>query len=148
MTDYNKDGDANAQNKDISHVKPAVGSFIDPNIKRKNKIIQNNIMQTHIKGETFPIFSLFEFDICGVCNRHCKFCPRYDPKKYKSENKYISLDLYRKIMAQLKEIEYTGMISYSGFSEPFLHKDLVEIIRLTRQACPKSRIEIYTNGDF
>ncbi|MBI5332503.1 MAG: SPASM domain-containing protein [Candidatus Aenigmarchaeota archaeon] len=143
MADYNKDSGVNVQSKEVSHARTAVGAFIDPNIKRKD-----NIMQTHIKGETFPIFSLFEFDICGVCNRHCKFCPRYDPKKYKSENKYISLDLYRKIMAQLKEIEYAGMISYSGFSEPFLHKDLVEIIRLTRQACPKSRIEIYTNGDF
>jgi hypothetical protein len=51
-------------------------------------------------------------------------------------------------MAELGELEYSGIIGLSGFSEPMLHKQLDQLISISRVACPRARIEVYTNGDF
>lgn len=119
--------------------------WIDPNVKRKGSIIDRHIES---KNASFPVFSQFELSVCGVCNRFCEFCPRSDRKVYPGQNEYLTMDLYRKMISELARINYDGIIAYSGFSEPLLHKELNEFIAIARQACPQSRIEIYTNGDF
>jgi radical SAM protein with 4Fe4S-binding SPASM domain len=121
--------------------------WIDPNVKRKGSIIKEHVKK-YDKKEGIPIFSLFELSICGVCNRFCAFCPHSNRKIYPSKKEYISMELYKKILTELNEIEYNGIIAYSGFSEPLLHKELNKIISLTTEFCPQSRIELYTNGDF
>jgi len=119
----------------------------DLNIARKGKIIVKHLAGTHHNEESAPFFSLVEFNICGLCNRTCPFCPRANPD-YPNKAEYIPLDLYEKVMSDLSDISYTGIILYSAFSEPLLHKQVDQLIFLSKRYCPQARVEIVTNGDF
>ena len=48
---------------------------------------------------------------------------------------------------ELKEINYSGTIRYSGFVEPMLDKNIFNLISMVRKFLPKSNIEMVTNGD-
>lgn len=122
--------------------------WVDPNIKRKGSIVKDNALAEHHKNDVFHLFSLFEVNITGMCNRFCEFCPRSDRSVFPSKNEYISIGLYKKIMKELEELAYDGIIAFSGFSEPLFHKDIYELISLAHKSCTKSRIELYTNGDL
>ncbi|MHC4123469.1 MAG: radical SAM/SPASM domain-containing protein [Planctomycetota bacterium] len=122
-------------------------NFFDPNITRKDKLLKNHLTG-HVKSNLLPLFSLIEFNLCGLCNRRCIFCPKSDPKVFPNINKHMSVELYEKVMADLKKVDFDGTILYSAFSEPLLYKHLEEVIELSRRYCPKARIEIVTNGDL
>lgn len=118
--------------------------FIDPSTIRKNKIVSEKL--TTING--FPLFSIVEFNIFGNCNRDCSFCPVSDTSFYKKTKDSISTELYGKIMNDLSDIDYKGKILYSAFCEPLLHKQIEELIAISKKILPESRVEIVTNGDL
>lgn len=122
--------------------------YADFNIERKNKMQDMHLEQAPPLPGGEPIFAHIEFSICGLCNRTCSFCPRADAKVYPNRKEYLSLDLYRKILNELAEVNYFGRLSYSGFSEPFYHKGLPEMCRMTKEILPRSTLEIVTNGDL
>ena len=119
-------------------------SFIDPNIKRKSEIIQNNLQL--IPGTKVPLPSLIEISDSGTCNRKCSFCPRSD-EDYIDKKEFISQNLHNKLLTELSSFNYKGMIIYSGFNEPLLNKDIYKNITKTREYLPDSKIELITNGD-
>ena len=122
--------------------------FLDQNIPRKGKLIQDNLDETHQAGLKPPFFSLIEFNLSGLCNRECVFCPRVDPAIFPNINEHIPIELYEKIMNELAEVDYDGMVLYSAFGEPLLYKRIEELIVLSKKICPKVRVESVTNGDF
>ncbi len=69
------------------------------------------------------------------CNSRCLMC---DIWKKRSKNE-VKPSFYKKLPSSLKEINLSG-------GEPFLRKDLVEIIRTIKKACPQARLVISTNG--
>ncbi|MBI4256637.1 radical SAM/SPASM domain-containing protein [Candidatus Uhrbacteria bacterium] len=119
--------------------------WTDPNLQRKEKIMVQALDQ---QAAVYPPVSLFEISVTGLCNRKCPFCPRVDPEVYPNVNEYISPHLHTKMMRELGELDYQGLIVYSGYSEPLLHKELDKLVEEARQCCTKAKIEIYTNGDF
>lgn len=121
--------------------------FFDPNISRKEKYVKNHLIMQE-RRDVRPLFSLIEFNLCGLCNRSCSFCPRSNPKVYPNRNKHIPVALYEKVMADLKSVAFNGSILYSAFSEPLLYKNLEDIIKLSKYYCPQAGVEIVTNGDF
>jgi radical SAM protein with 4Fe4S-binding SPASM domain len=94
-----------------------------------------------------PFFTFVEFSITDLCNRTCIFCPRHDPEVYPNSNSEMSLQLYKKIMCELAELQWQGLVSFSGFGEPMLHTKLVELIKKTKSHLPDCELEIVTNGD-
>ena len=98
--------------------------FIDPNIKRKSDIIQNSLQ--FYKDKKIPLFSLVEISDSGTCNRSCSFCPRSDKNWIKEFDKkeFIKPELHESIVSQLRELEYSGIVVYSGFNEPLLNKNI------------------------
>jgi len=117
---------------------------IDTNLNRKDKLLSNYIS----KYKNVPMFSLVEINILGLCNRKCKFCPRYNEELYGNKDEYMDVKLYEKLMEDLKGINFNGTILFSGFSEPLLHPELEELIYLTKKYNPNTHLEIITNGDF
>lgn len=97
---------------------------------------------------TPPLFNIIEFSLTELCNRKCKFCPRYNPKIYPNRDEHMEIDLYKKIFKELNELGYKDTISYSGFGEPMLYKHMDEAIEIARKYCPDSEICMNTNGDF
>ncbi len=58
------------------------------------------------------------------------------------------MDFFENILMQLKKLDYTGRLAFSGFSEPFMHSQINEIIKKIKNTLPKARSEIITNGDY
>jgi radical SAM protein with 4Fe4S-binding SPASM domain len=118
--------------------------IIDTNIPRKDKITRNRIQ--FLPGTKIPLMSVVEISNSGMCNRKCSFCPRSDPN-YPEVNEFISDKLHKKIFSELSELKFKGMIIYSGYVEPLLHKKIYENIAEARKFLPEAQIEIITNGD-
>lgn len=123
-------------------------SPIDPNIARKGRILRDHHQAQPFAADDVPSFSLIEFNLSELCNRRCPFCPRSDPKVYPNRKLFMSDALYSKIMKDLASFGYSGKILYSAFSEPLLHKSVEEFIRVSKERCPRARVEIVTDGDF
>ena len=122
--------------------------FFDPNIPRKGKALDLNLRESSNETSSPPFFSLIEFNLSGLCNRKCVFCPRANPEVYPNVNEHIPIALYEKIMKELAEVDYDGMILYSAFGEPLLYKNIEVVLELSKRHCPKVHIETVTDGDF
>ena len=119
---------------------------MDSSVINKAKAVTDTL--THRDG--FPIFSIVELNIISACTRACAFCPISDKDFYRKNNMKGKLEssVYKKILADLKAIDYQGKIIFSGFSEPLLHRNLDELVAETKTALPMSVLEIITNGDL
>ena len=104
----------------------------DINIKRQDEFNKKYVKSINtFKG--YPVFSSIEFNIHGSCNRRCAFCPRVDENLYPNLDEYLNKDFFIKILKELSENKYTGRIGFSGFSEPFLHPELLEFVKLHKK---------------
>ena len=121
-------------------------SFVDPNIARKNAFQNDHLAKTTLPDGS-PSFSEVEFNITGLCNRLCFFCPRVDPEVFPNVNEHLSLDLYNKILGDLKAINYLGRVSFSGFGEPLLHPQHLNLILATEKVLSDYCLDIVSNGD-
>lgn len=94
---------------------------------------------------TFRLFKYVELETISACNRRCPYCPN---SKYTRGNHLMKESLYKRIIDQLSEINFTGMIFLSFYSEPLLDKRLPRLMRYTRKKLPHCNIKIFTNGDY
>ena len=120
----------------------AKNKFLDPLIPRKGAIVDN--IQFYKKN--IPLPSIVEISESGTCNRKCSFCPRSAPD-FKDVKEFITNELAKKIAKELSELNYEGLVLFSGFVEPLLDKNIFNIIKIFRDLLPNARIEIVTNGD-
>ena len=79
------------------------------------------------KNSSYPLFSIIEFNLHGSCSRRCAFCPRVDEKLWPNLDEELDINFFETLCKQLKELDYTGRLAFSGFSEPFMHSKLNEI---------------------
>ncbi|MFH1638664.1 MAG: SPASM domain-containing protein [Candidatus Woesearchaeota archaeon] len=94
-------------------------------------------------------FNAVLIETSTACNRKCSYCPNsiYDRGDIKN-NKLMDIQLYKKIIDELAEINFAGYIKPFNFNEPLLDKRLAEIARYTRKKLPRCIIHVATNGDF
>src|SRR3989339_2069815 len=69
------------------------------------------------------------------CNARCTMC---DIWKIKNSPE-IAVEELKKLPTTLRDINLSG-------GEPFLRKDLPEVVEIVNQRCPKARIVISSNG--
>ena len=117
--------------------------FFDPVILRKSAIVDDGFA---LNSSFLPLPSIVELSASGTCNRTCSFCPRSDPN-YPDVEKFMTLDLTKKLSSQLSAIDFSGLVIFSGFVEPLLDKNIFEHVAVIRKYLPEARIEIVTNGD-
>ena len=115
--------------------------FIDPLIKRKANLTKKIQYYNNV-----PLPSVIEISESGICNRKCSFCPRSAPD-FKDVKEFISDKLHNKICKELSDLNYKGLIMYSGFNEPMLNKKIYQNISSARKHLPDAKIELITNGD-
>jgi len=90
---------------------------------------------------------LIEIEIFSFCNRKCPWCPNYFIPRDK--NVVLPRDVYIKLMEELREMNYTGHITYSRYNEPLSHPDiLLDRIEITHDILPDVPIVFNTNGDY
>ena len=94
--------------------------FVDPNVARKNKL--RDVLETkHIGTNEPPLFSWIEFNLVGLCNRRCDFCPWSDPEWRSShvpkvaandDVLHLPVEVYEGIMKDLNKVGFKGGIIY------------------------------------
>ncbi len=92
------------------------------------------------------LFSAVEIEINHGCNMSCSYCPNSQFQRI--EKGEMELSLYQKIISQLKDLNFTGRISYDFYNEPMLCSKLLEFVAIARKELPETTIELYSNGTF
>ncbi len=90
------------------------------------------------------LFSNIEIEINHSCNQSCTYCPNSQYERI--EKGEMSLDLFKKLLNQLQEINYHNVVSFHFYNEPLLCSNLNTIISLTKNALPKCKIDLFSNG--
>lgn len=110
-----------------------------PYLKIKNKIKYGN----------FDFFSSVDFETITVCNRRCSYCPNsiYERSLIKNK-KLMDENIFKKIVKELAEINFSGQIRPVFYGEPLLDDRLDHWISFLKKNLPKSEIIIFTNGDL
>lgn len=89
-------------------------------------------------------------DPSGACNFKCNFCPCY-MSDYRAEerHKIMSMDLFEKILHDLKEMDEQIKVVYLwGFGEPLMNPNLPRMVKRLREEKICRDIRIYTNGSL
>lgn len=107
--------------------------------------IVKNDLKNILNAEHFPLFSTIEIETINRCNGECAFCPvnRHDDKR---EFKLMDENLFKKIINQLKDLNYDGRLQIFSNNEPLLDKRICEFVKYAKEACPKSHMSFFTNG--
>ena len=91
---------------------------------------------------------LIEIEIFSYCNRVCWFCPNSFVDR-RSNNKTMSEKDYMSIINQLREIDFSGELTYSRYNEPLSHRELfIKRIKQARELLPNAVLRTNTNGDY
>lgn len=101
-------------------------------------------------GRAFTGPEIVQFDITNRCNNNCLCCwnnslllgPPDDIKK-KEFNEELPVDLVKKSIAELKAMG-TKTLFFAGGGEPFMHPQIMEILRYAKQ----SNMRIFINTNF
>src|SRR5438270_5079367 len=91
--------------------------------------------------------SVVEIEVGVRCNRTCIYCPNSTIGSTSSSS-FMEIDLFRRIIAQLSEIAFSGRLSFHFYNEPLMRKDLEALVTIARSALPLAHLVLYTNGDL
>src|SRR5690349_18554860 len=90
---------------------------------------------------------LIEFETTSYCNRTCSFCPNSFIDRL-SEKLTMPEATWQTILSGLRDVDYSGSVVWSRYSEPLSERRIIERIREVRRAAPAARICINSNGDY
>ena len=104
-----------------------------------------NMISNIISYEDFPIFDGIEFETINRCNGTCSFCPvnKYDDPR---PMKKMSEELFKRLIKELKEMDYRGRVAMYSNNEPFLDSRIIEFTKYARKELPNVFLYIFTNG--
>lgn len=91
--------------------------------------------------------SVVEIEVGVRCNRVCPYCPN-GTIGATARSGLMEIELYRRIIAELSAIAFSGRLSFHFFNEPLLRKDLEQLVAIARTALPLAHLVLYTNGDL
>jgi MoaA/NifB/PqqE/SkfB family radical SAM enzyme len=88
--------------------------------------------------------SVIEINPTELCNRTCSFCPRSDPNIYPNQNLNMTSKTADVLKNQLVLAGYQGDIHITGYGEPLLNPNILEIVSIFSK---EFHTELITNGD-
>lgn len=91
--------------------------------------------------------SVVEIEIGVRCNRACVYCPNATIGPTSSSS-FMEISLFRRIIAQLSEIGFSGRLSFHFYNEPLMRKDIDALVAIARAGLPLAYLVLYTNGDL
>ena len=92
-----------------------------------------------------PMWKNIEIETFNRCNGKCSFCPvnyKIDPRVPTK----MTEDLFRKIIGELEELNYSGTLALYSNNEPFLDNRILDFMKYAREHCKKAYLFVYTNG--
>lgn len=88
---------------------------------------------------------IIEINPTELCNRKCNFCPR--GSGYPNANQNLSLVDAKLIYDKLIEFDYEGFLHLTGFGEPVLNPNFINIVNIFKKNL-KLKLVMTTNGDY
>lgn len=89
---------------------------------------------------------IVEIETINRCNSTCEFCPA-NKDNDKRPFARLSDEDFRKIISDLKDWNYNGMISLYINNEPLIDTRILDFHKYVRQELPECRIKLFTNGN-
>lgn len=90
------------------------------------------------------LFNAIEIEINHNCNKACSYCPNAEYERI--EKGHMPEKLFLKLIEQLKDINFSGRMSFSFYNEPTLSPNLEKFSQIAKLALPAITIELYSNG--
>lgn len=119
---------------------PDIGNLKEHTEWRRDEI---NRQVAQFKGD--ELFDHIEIETINRCNGICSFCPvnhNVDKREFKKMDK----SLFKKIIDELAEINYSGHIALFSNNEPFLDENIIEYHEYMRDKLPNAWRYLMTNG--
>lgn len=91
----------------------------------------------------YALFRRISIESNSSCNRYCPFCVR---TQYRRKNAKMPLYLIYKVLDELVEIDFQGLIAFHFYNEPFTDVRMYALFDECRRRCLRNYIT--TNGDF
>lgn len=122
--------------------------------KKQTKDIMETIRNTEpytyekvnvIKQLLLP--SVVEIETSTYCNRQCEWCPNSKHSRGREHN-FMDQTLFKKIIGDLRNIDYHDSISLHNYNEPLLDPNIYERVQYVHEQLPDAEIRFFTNGDF
>lgn len=101
-----------------------------------NKFMKNKMTIEEIEIETI-----------NRCNGICPFCP-VNVNEPQREYAKMPDDLFKKIINDLKEMNYCGKLSLFSNNEPLLDGRIIDFYKYVHEELPNVKLSIYTNGSL
>lgn len=117
--------------------------------KDTKRVFKKVLARTEIKNPFREIFKGIEFETTAYCNRKCSYCPvSMYPRPGDEDNRYMRDEVFQKILNDLQEIKFSGLVAPHLYGEPLTDPRIIEWMGRVRRALPKSTIKLVTNGDY
>src|SRR5581483_4725803 len=84
-----------------------------------------------------------QINVSAKCNLRCRMCPYLDLHTNPNVQRYMPRETFARL---LPAIEYIPTVLFVGAGEPLFNKELIHFMEMTREANPRARIELTTNG--
>lgn len=101
------------------------------------------------KDRQMDLFNEFvqvvNIETSSYCNRRCSYCPIANKPR---QQEIMRGGLFKKILSELRDIDYRGMIKLSLFNEPLADRDILDKIKMVKEYLPISYVQINSNGDY
>lgn len=112
---------------------------------RNRKRETEEYLKMYYDSDKLPLFSSIEIEVINRCNGECPFCPA---NKYSDPRKMKKMDeaLFRKIIGELGDINYSGRLALHSNNEPFLDSRIIDFAKYAREHVPNAYIYMFTNG--
>lgn len=96
-----------------------------------------------MNNRPYPLFDKISIECNSFCNRSCSFCTR---SKDNREKVRMPEELVHKVLHELAEIEYKGLISFHFYNEIFTDKRIFSFY----EKCQALGLYnyLFTNGDY
>jgi len=110
-----------------------------------DKYGKNFIEEIIEKDKVYP--SIVSIETINKCNGECSFCgcnKNDDNRKFK----IMSDELFKKIIQDLKENDFSGLLMVVMNNEPFIDKKIIERLEFARNELPKAKMRLFTNGSI
>lgn len=90
------------------------------------------------------IIRQIEVEVNILCNLECSYCP---VSRYPSEREALMpMELFDRLLNQLSQIDFEGILSFHRYNEPTLRQDLETLVEKARMKLPDAKILLVSNG--
>lgn len=86
-----------------------------------------------------------DLDLTGLCNRTCRFCPRYDDLIYPNVNKHMSMEVIDEVIRQMELVGFDDFVELAGRGEPTLHPEFHEVLDKLNKPGRTWKLRVTTN---